>query len=62
MPYYLHMPDAVSGTAHFYLSEQRAIELHEQVRASLSGYLLPRLVREIQDRPLKRHYRLKAYG
>lgn len=53
LPYYLHMPDAVSGTAHFYLSEQRAIELHEQVRAVLSGYLLPRLVREIPGKASK---------
>ena len=53
LPYYLHMPDAVSGTAHFYLSEQRAIELYEQVRAMLSGYLLPRLVREIPGKTSK---------
>ena len=51
LPYYLHARRG-QRYAHFYLSEQRAIELYEQVRAMLSGYLLPRLVREIQEKHL----------
>ena len=47
LPYYLHMPDAVNGTAHFDVSEQRAAKLYEEMRETLPGYLLPRLVREI---------------
>ncbi len=46
LPYYLHMPDPVSGTAHFYVADQAALMLHDDMRARLPGYLLPRLVRE----------------
>ena len=46
LPYYLHMPDAVAGTAHFDVSETRATDLHRRVMARLPGYLTPRLVRE----------------
>ena len=47
LPYYLHMPDAVAGTAHFDLSQRRAVALHRQLQARLPGYLVPRLVREV---------------
>ena len=53
LPYYLHMPDAVSGTAHFDVSEQRATKLYERMQATLPGYLLPRLVREIPGQASK---------
>lgn len=53
MPYYLHMPDAVSGTAHFDVNDKRALELHEGMRAILPGYLLPRLVREVPGKASK---------
>ena len=46
LPYYLHMPDPVTGTAHFYVTDQEALRLHDEMRATLPGYLLPRLVRE----------------
>ena len=46
LPYYLHMPDAVAGTAHFDVSEAEAKALHGRVMARLPGYLTPRLVRE----------------
>lgn len=46
LPYYLHMPDAVAGTAHFDVSETRATDLHRRVMARLPGCLTPRLVRE----------------
>lgn len=46
LPYYLHMPDPVAGTAHFYVTDQEALRLHDEMRAALPGYLLPRLVRE----------------
>jgi len=46
LPYYLHMPDQVAGTEHFYVSDQQATELIEDLRATLPGYLVPRLVRE----------------
>lgn len=47
LPYYLHLLDRVVGAAHFEVPEHRAIELHTQLNARLSGYLVPRLVREI---------------
>lgn len=47
LPYYLHMPDPVAGTAHFDVSEGRALALHRQLQARLPGYLVPRLVREV---------------
>jgi len=46
-PYYLHLPDRVRGTAHFDVSEARARELVAGLTARLSGYLVPRLVREV---------------
>ena len=47
LPYYLHMPDAVAGTAHFDVSQRRAVALHRQLLTRLPGYLVPRLVREV---------------
>jgi L-lysine 2,3-aminomutase len=46
LPYYLHLPDAVAGTAHFDVALARAQSLIAQLRAELPGYLVPRLVRE----------------
>ena len=46
LPYYLHMPDPVTGTAHFMVSEAQAQPIYEAMRERLPGYLLPRLVRE----------------
>jgi KamA family protein len=47
LPYYLHLPDRVVGTAHFDVPEVKAIELIESLRQKLSGYGVPRLVREV---------------
>ena len=46
LPYYLHMPDQVAGTEHFYVTDQEAMELMKILHASLPGYLVPHLVRE----------------
>jgi EF-P beta-lysylation protein EpmB len=53
LPYYLHMPDRVRGTAHFDVEESRARELVSGLMARVSGYLVPRLVREIPGSPSK---------
>ncbi|NJN48250.1 MAG: EF-P beta-lysylation protein EpmB [Candidatus Competibacteraceae bacterium] len=53
IPYYLHLLDRVRGTAHFEVSEDRARWLMEELRRSLPGYLVPRLVREQQGKPAK---------
>ena len=47
LPYYLHQLDRVQGTAHFEVDDARAMALHRALAARLSGYLVPRLVREI---------------
>jgi len=47
LPYYLHQLDRVQGVAHFEVDDTRALELHAALRARLSGYLVPKLVREI---------------
>jgi EF-P beta-lysylation protein EpmB len=46
LPYYLHMPDPVQGTAHFFLDEIRAREIYQGMQTVLPGYLLPKLVQE----------------
>jgi EF-P beta-lysylation protein EpmB len=46
-PYYLHLADRVRGTAHFEVPESEARRLVAGLTARLSGYLVPRLVREI---------------
>jgi EF-P beta-lysylation protein EpmB len=46
-PYYLHALDKVDGTAHFDTAEAKAIQLHADMANRLSGYLVPKLVREV---------------
>lgn len=47
LPYYLHQLDPVAGAAHFEVPDARARVMLESVRASLPGYLVPKLVREL---------------
>ncbi|MDH5786337.1 MAG: EF-P beta-lysylation protein EpmB [Chromatiales bacterium] len=47
LPYYLHQLDRVLGATHFEVSDEEAISLHTTLSNRLSGYLVPRLVREI---------------
>jgi EF-P beta-lysylation protein EpmB len=53
LPYYLHLLDPVEGAAHFEVSETEAKRLHREVAARLPGYLVPRLVREVEGAPAK---------
>lgn len=53
LPYYLHQLDKVQGAEHFEVADKRAIELHESMRQKLPGYLMPKLVREIEGQPYK---------
>ena len=46
LPYYLHLPDKVAGTAHFFLGVEQVQAIYTEMRAALPGYLLPKLVRE----------------
>lgn len=47
LPYYLHLPDKVAGTAHFDLSEAEALDIHRRITGQLPGYLVPRLAKEV---------------
>lgn len=53
LPYYLHVLDKVAGAAHFDNDEQRAVDLYWALLAILPGYLMPKLVRELTNRPFK---------
>lgn len=47
LPYYLHLLDRVTGSAHFAVSAEQGRELIARLRHVLPGYLVPRLVREV---------------
>jgi EF-P beta-lysylation protein EpmB len=53
IPYYLHQLDRVAGTAHFEVSEERGVELIDELRRRLPGYAVPQYVREIPGQPHK---------
>ena len=57
LPYYLHMPDAIAGTAHFNVPTARAVAIHRELGAALPGYLVPRLVREVPGAAAKEQVR-----
>lgn len=47
IPYYLHLLDKAAGTGHFEISETQAVELIKEIQATLPGYLVPKLVKEV---------------
>ncbi len=47
LPYYLHVLDKVKGAHHFDLDATKIDLIYKEVLASLPGYLVPKLVREI---------------
>lgn len=53
MPYYLHQLDRVNGAAHFEVAEAEGRKLMEALNAQLSGYAVPKYVREIPGEPAK---------
>ena len=46
LPYYLHLPDHVAGTQHFFVDREQGQNLHAAMQVKLPGYLVPRLVKE----------------
>ena len=52
-PYYLHQLDKVQGTGHFHVPIETGKSLIKQLRAQVSGYLVPRYVQEIPGRQNK---------
>jgi EF-P beta-lysylation protein EpmB len=53
LPYYLHVLDRVSGAAHFDVPDALAQRIAGELAATLPGYLVPRLVREVEGAPAK---------
>ncbi|MDW6091635.1 EF-P beta-lysylation protein EpmB [Vibrio rhizosphaerae] len=53
LPYYLHVLDKVQGAAHFFVSDEAARTIMAGVIEQVSGYLVPRLTREIGGRSSK---------
>ncbi len=53
LPYYLHVLDKVQGAAHFLVSDLEARQLIQQLLSQVSGYLVPKLAREIGGEPSK---------
>jgi EF-P beta-lysylation protein EpmB len=53
LPYYLHALDRVRGAAHFGVPEASAALIAGELASRLPGYLVPRLVREVQGVPAK---------
>ena len=46
LPYYLHLLDRVAGAHHFEVNESQAKQVYQGLINRLSGYLIPKLVRE----------------
>lgn len=53
MPYYLHVLDRVQGAAHFMVSDEEARVIMRELLTLVSGYLVPKLAREIGGEPSK---------
>lgn len=53
LPYYLHLLDPVEGAGHFLIPENRALEAISYIQRHLSGFGVPRLVREEPGKPSK---------
>ncbi|QKJ88841.1 Lysine 2,3-aminomutase [Paramixta manurensis] len=53
LPYYLHVLDKVQGAAHFYVSDDEARKIMRELLTQVSGYMVPKLAREIGGEPSK---------
>ena len=53
---YLHLLDKVQGASHFYISDEKALQIYKELQALTSGYLVPKLAREIGGEPNKTLY------
>ena len=60
LPYYLHQLDRVRGTQAFEVDEAQGLELVEGLRQRMSGYGVPKYVREIQGEASKTSIQPKA--
>lgn len=54
LPYYLHLLDRVQGAAHFMVDDEQAQNIMRELSAKISGYLVPKLAREVAGEMNKR--------
>lgn len=54
LPYYIHLLDKVQGAAHFLVDDDNAKQIMRQLAKNVSGYLVPKLAREIGGEESKR--------
>lgn len=47
LPYYLHLLDRVEGASHFFIEDAEALTIYRELQKITSGYLVPKLAREI---------------
>lgn len=53
LPYYLHALDPVRGSSRFQVPDEKGVQLVDQLRRRLPGYLVPKFVREVVGEPSK---------
>lgn len=53
MPYYIHVLDKVQGAAHFMVDDDQARIIMKELMSKVSGYMVPKLTREIGGEPSK---------
>nr|WP_314741957.1 EF-P beta-lysylation protein EpmB [uncultured Haemophilus sp.] len=53
LPYYLHLLDKVEGASHFWIEDERAFDIYRELQKITSGYLVPKLTRELAREPNK---------
>ncbi|CAI0884888.1 EF-P beta-lysylation protein EpmB [Serratia entomophila] len=53
LPYYIHVLDKVQGAAHFMVSDDEARAIMQALLSKVSGYMVPRLTREVGGEPSK---------
>lgn len=53
LPYYLHLLDKVQGASHFFIEDYQASLIYQELQRITSGYLVPKLAREIAKEPNK---------
>ncbi|QJC34864.1 KamA family radical SAM protein [Enterobacteriaceae endosymbiont of Donacia piscatrix] len=54
LPYYIHLLDKVDGSHHFNVSERKAKKIIQKISSSLSGFLIPKLTKEIYGKKYKK--------
>lgn len=52
-PYYLHLLDKVKGSHMFYVPDETAYKIYNELITLVPGYFVPKLVREIPGKPFK---------